>query len=162
MARLVWTPPALRDVARLHSFLAERNPDAARRAVRAIRQGVKTLAAHPEIGRHVEELPSESREWFIRFGNSFYVTMYRYDGEQITILAVRHGRGAASDLTRDAPTPAPRGASAPPGRDEATAPSRTRKHSLASIQSYVNHRPAASALSSGRVLNAMAEAGAAL
>jgi plasmid stabilization system protein ParE len=94
VARLVWTPPALRDVARLHSFLAERNPDAARRAVRAIRQGVKTLATHPEIGRHVEELPGEFREWFIRFGNSFYVTMYRYDGDQITILAVRHGREA--------------------------------------------------------------------
>jgi plasmid stabilization system protein ParE len=63
MPRVIWTPPALRDVARLHGFLAPKNRDAARRAVRAIRQGVKTLAAHPEIGRPVDEMPPEFREW---------------------------------------------------------------------------------------------------
>jgi len=60
--RVVWTPPALRDVARLHRFLAPKHRDAARRAVAAIRQGVKALGAHPEIGRPVEEMPTEFRE----------------------------------------------------------------------------------------------------
>jgi plasmid stabilization system protein ParE len=90
MTRIIWTPPALRDVARLNSFLAPKNRDAARRAVRAIRQGVKTLAAHPEIGRPLDEMPPEFREWFIQFGNSGYVVLYRYDGRQVAILAVRH------------------------------------------------------------------------
>lgn len=94
MTRLIWTPPAVRDVARLHAFLAPKNRKAARKAVRAIRQGVKALAAHPEIGRPIEEMPPEFREWFIQFGDSGYVALYRYNGELVAILAVRHGREA--------------------------------------------------------------------
>ena len=94
MPRIIWTPPALRDVARLHGFLVEKNRDAARRAVGAIRQGIKALATHPEIGRPVEEMAPEFREWFIQFGDSGYVALYRYDGDLVAILAVRHGREA--------------------------------------------------------------------
>lgn len=82
----------MRDIARLHAFLAPKNRDAARRAARAIRHGVKALAAHPEMGRPIEEMPAEFREWFIQFGDSGYVALYRYDGELVAILAVRHGR----------------------------------------------------------------------
>jgi plasmid stabilization system protein ParE len=94
MPRLKWSPAALRDVARLHDFLAPKSRDAARRAVRAIRQGVKALSSHPEIGRPVEELPSEFREWVIEFGQGAYLAFYHYDGKQVVILAVRHGREA--------------------------------------------------------------------
>jgi predicted transcriptional regulator/plasmid stabilization system protein ParE len=92
--QLIWTPPALHDVARLHGFLESKDPDAARRAVRAIRRGVKTLAAYPEIGRPVEEMEPEFREWFIHFGDSGYVVLYRCDGGMVAILAVRHGKEA--------------------------------------------------------------------
>jgi plasmid stabilization system protein ParE len=94
VAKLVWTPPALRDIQRLHAFLAPKNPDAARRAVRAIRQGVKALAAHPEAGRPIEDLPPEFREWQIPFGADGYIALYRHDGRTVAILAVRHGREA--------------------------------------------------------------------
>jgi plasmid stabilization system protein ParE len=94
MARVIWTRAALHDVARLHRFLAPKNPDAARRAVRTIRQSVKALATHPEIGRPVDDLPHEFREWFVPFGQSGYLTLYRYDGETVAILAVRPGREA--------------------------------------------------------------------
>jgi plasmid stabilization system protein ParE len=92
MPRVIWTPRALQDVARLYRFLAPKNPDAARRAVRAIREGVKMLASHPEIGRPAEEMPAGLRERLIQFGNSGYVALYRYDGEIVAILAVRHGK----------------------------------------------------------------------
>ena len=55
---------------------------------------MKLLATHPEIGRPVEEMPSEFREWFVRFGDSGYVALYRYDGDLVAILAVRHGKEA--------------------------------------------------------------------
>jgi plasmid stabilization system protein ParE len=50
---------ALLDVTRLRAFfvLAPKSREAAQRAVRAIRQGVKALAKHPHSGRPVEELP---------------------------------------------------------------------------------------------------------
>ena len=90
MPRLIWSPSGLHDVQRLYRFLAERNTDAAKRAVKAIRAGVKVLALQPGIGRPVEDMEPEFREWLIDFGDSGYVALYRYDGETAVILAVRH------------------------------------------------------------------------
>lgn len=92
MAKVIWSPAALRDIQRLYRFLAKKNQDAARRAIRAIRHGMKSLANQPEIGRPVEEMEPEFREWLIEFGDSGYVAMYRYDGKTAVILAVRHQR----------------------------------------------------------------------
>ncbi|MGA2168470.1 MAG: type II toxin-antitoxin system RelE/ParE family toxin [Terracidiphilus sp.] len=94
MPRLKWSQPALRDVARLHDFLAPKSRDAAKQAVKTIRQGVKLLGKHPEIGRPVDELPPEFREWVIEFGSGAYVALYHYNGKEVVILAVRHGREA--------------------------------------------------------------------
>jgi plasmid stabilization system protein ParE len=90
MSRLIWSPAALIDVQRLYRFLAPKNIDAAKRAVMAIRQGVKVLAQQPGIGRPVEDLPSEFREWIIDFGDSGYIARYRLEADAVTILAVRH------------------------------------------------------------------------
>jgi plasmid stabilization system protein ParE len=94
MPRLKWTPRSLRVVVRLHDFLVPMSREAAKRAVKAIRQGVKLLGKHPEMGRLVDELPTEFREWVIEFGNGAYVVMYHYDGKEVVILAIRHGREA--------------------------------------------------------------------
>ncbi|MVW72099.1 type II toxin-antitoxin system RelE/ParE family toxin [Bordetella sp. 15P40C-2] len=90
MPRLIWTPPALADVQRLYRFLAAQDAEAAQRAVRAIRAGVKILAHQPRIGRPLDDLEPEFREWLIDFGNSGYVALYRFDSENIVVLAVRH------------------------------------------------------------------------
>jgi plasmid stabilization system protein ParE len=94
MSRLRWSQSALLDVARLHNFLSPKSPEAAKRAVKAIRHGVKALGKHPEVGRPVEELPPEFREWVIEFGSGAYIALYHYDGKEVVILAVRHGREA--------------------------------------------------------------------
>ena len=91
---MIWTPAALADVARLHDFLKDRNPLAARRAVRAIREGLGLLADQPQVGRPVENMEPEFREWLISFGGSGYVALYHFDGEDAVILAVRHQREA--------------------------------------------------------------------
>ncbi len=59
--------------------------------MKAIREGVQALGWHPEIGRPVEDMDPEFREWPIAFGASGYVVLYRYDGKDVLILAVRHG-----------------------------------------------------------------------
>jgi plasmid stabilization system protein ParE len=94
MPQIKWSQPALQDIARLYDFLAPKSPDAARRAVATIRQGVKTLAKHPQIGRPVEEMLPEFRGWIIEFGHGAYVALYHYDGKQVVILAIRHSREA--------------------------------------------------------------------
>jgi len=92
--KLIWTPPALRDVKRLYNFPAAKNRTAEERAIQTIRQSMQTLAAHPEIGRPIDDMPPEFREWIIQFGDSGYVRLYHYDGEQVAILAMRHGKEA--------------------------------------------------------------------
>ncbi|HSH48496.1 MAG TPA: type II toxin-antitoxin system RelE/ParE family toxin [Halomonas sp.] len=92
MPSLRWTPAALADVQRLYRFLAPENPDAARRAVQAIRTGVRILAHQPHAGRPVDGMEPEYKEWLIDFGNSGYVALYRFDGEIAIVLAVRHQR----------------------------------------------------------------------
>ena len=97
MPPLKWSANAQRDLVRLHAFLAENSPEAAQRAIAAIRQGVRMLSTHPEIGRPVDELPIEMREWIVEFGNGAYIIRYRYDESDVVFLAVRHGREVGYD-----------------------------------------------------------------
>jgi len=94
MPRLIWTPPALSDVQRLYRFLANKNPDAAKRAVTAIRQGVRILVSQPKVGRVIDDLPEEFREWPIDFGSSGYIVRYRIEADMVVVLAVWHQREA--------------------------------------------------------------------
>ena len=94
MPRLIWSRQALLDVQRLYRFLASKNVDAAKRAVSAVRQGVRVLTYQSRIGRPVDDMPDEFREWMIDFGDSGYIAPYRYDGQTAVILAVRHQREA--------------------------------------------------------------------
>jgi plasmid stabilization system protein ParE len=94
MSRLIWSQPALRDVQRLYRFLAGKNIAAAKRAVRAVRQGVKILSHQSGIGRPIEDMPDDFREWIIDFGDSGYIARYRIDADAVIILAVRHQKEA--------------------------------------------------------------------
>lgn len=91
MARVVYSANAIANLARAFEFLAKRNPDAAARAVTAIREAVEVLARHPLIGRRVEQ---ELRELVISFGRSGYVALYRYRParDEVRVLALRHQR----------------------------------------------------------------------
>lgn len=94
MSRLIWSPEALADVQRVYRFLAIKNILAATEAVKAIRQSVKILEQHPEVGRPIEEMEPEYREWPISFGSSGYIALYRYDSQSAIIVAVRHQKEA--------------------------------------------------------------------
>ena len=94
MPHLIWTPQATSHVQRLYRFLAEKDAQAARRAVSAIRTGIKILAHQPHIGRPIDDMEPEFREWLIDFGNSGYVILYHVTQEAIVILAVRHQKEA--------------------------------------------------------------------
>ncbi len=90
MSGVIWSPPALLDVQRLYHFLKPKNIDAAKRAIQVIREGLKVLAKQPEVGKPIEDMDPEYREWSIRFGGSGYVVLYRYNGQVAVILSVRH------------------------------------------------------------------------
>lgn len=90
MAQVRFAPGALRDLQRMRDLLKPRNPAAAGRAAEAILKALRVLGHRPHIGRPVDDLPDEYREWLIDFGDSGYVARYRIDGDIVTILAIHH------------------------------------------------------------------------
>jgi plasmid stabilization system protein ParE len=87
---LKWLPEALEDLERLHGFLRDASPEAARRAAAAILAGADELEEHPRIGRPLED---GRREWLIPFGVGAYVLRYRLDREDNPIvIRVWHSR----------------------------------------------------------------------
>jgi plasmid stabilization system protein ParE len=68
------------------------SPPAAKRAIEAIRAGLQTLEIAPEAGRPLRWLPEGYREWFIPFGNSGYVVLYRFHEGKVVVQALRHGK----------------------------------------------------------------------
>jgi len=92
MSRLIWSAAALTDVQRAYRFLATKNVLAAREAVKTIRQSINILNQHPEVGRPIEEMEPEYREWPIPFGSSGYIALYRFDSLSVIIVALRHQR----------------------------------------------------------------------
>jgi plasmid stabilization system protein ParE len=94
MSQVKFAPAAIRDLQRLCEFLRPKSADAARRAGEVIRQGVQILSAHPRLGRIIDDLPEQFREWPIDFGDSGYVVRYRISDDAVTILAIRHQKEA--------------------------------------------------------------------
>ena len=99
MPQLIWSPEALADVQRLYRFLVEKNPDVARRAASAIREGMQILADHPDVGRPVDDMDPEFREWPISFGASGYVALYRLEKDVALVVAVRHQKEVGYQLS---------------------------------------------------------------
>ena len=90
MPQVIYAPAAIRDLQRLQEFLAPLNPAAAKRAADTIIKSLRVLGLQAQIGRPIENMPYEYREWLIGFGDSGYVARYHFNGEIVTILAVRH------------------------------------------------------------------------
>ena len=106
MPQVRFAQAALRDLERLREFLRAKNPAAARRAGETILKAVQVLGQQPLVGRPMEDLPPEFREWVIDFGASGYVALYRYagEGDAVTVLALRHQREAGYEADSSAPT----------------------------------------------------------
>lgn len=94
MPSLIWSSEALADVQRLYRFLFQKHPEAAKRAVHAIRTAMQILENHPEVGRPVEGMDPEFREWPSGFGASGYVALYRIRANVALVVAVRHQKEA--------------------------------------------------------------------
>jgi plasmid stabilization system protein ParE len=99
---LIWTPPALADVQRLYRFLAPKDLDVAKRAVKAIREGVNILGDHAYAGRPAEGMEPPFREWPVSFGAGSYIVLYRVEGDEVSLLVIRPGREAG--FSRDSLT----------------------------------------------------------
>ncbi len=94
MPQVVLTQRAIRDLQRLEEFLRPKNPAAAKRASETIIKAAQMLGSYPHMGRPVQDMTEQYREWLINFGDSGYVARYHFDHVLVTILALRHQKEA--------------------------------------------------------------------
>ena len=81
------------DISRPHAFLLEKDSNAAKRAVLAIREAFMPLEQSRMVGRPVEDYDA-LRELVIDFGAAGYLALYRFEPslDVVTILAIKHQR----------------------------------------------------------------------
>ena len=101
MAQVVLSRNAGLDLQRLHRFLAAKNPDAARRAMRTIRDKLWALEQSPRLGPVDPDRPG-TRQFFMPYGDAGYVARYEVLEDTVIVLAIRHMReaGYGDDVPR--------------------------------------------------------------
>lgn len=87
MPALVWLASAQRDLATIISYIAERDPAAARRLRISIEQAVVLLVEHPYLFRP-GRVPG-TRE-LVAHPN--YIVVYRVTADSVEVVAVVHAR----------------------------------------------------------------------
>jgi len=85
VSELKWSGEAVSDLARIHDFLAEVNPEAAARRVRALVDAPRRLQAYPRLGERLPEFKErEMRRLFVRH----YELRYEVRGTTIYVLRI--------------------------------------------------------------------------
>ena len=85
--RIQWSPLAIERVAEIAAVIAEDDPSAAEKWVRAAFARVEQLRQFPKSGRRIPESPRPDLRELV-WGN--YRIIYRLEARRISILTVRH------------------------------------------------------------------------
>ena len=98
MPSVKYSAQSIAGLRRLHDFLAQQDPEVARRAMAVIRDALKTIAVMPERFRPVEG-KMYHREAIIDFGSGGYIARFRHmPNGDITIARIKHQREDGFDL----------------------------------------------------------------
>ncbi len=73
MSQVIYTPSSVRDLDRIREFLKSKDPRAAARAGKTIISSMREVAKVPSIGKPIEQMPQEFRDWIIDFGQTGYI-----------------------------------------------------------------------------------------
>lgn len=82
--RLLWTRSARADLAAISSYIAVRNPQAAKKIIEEIDQTARLLLEFPDLGR----LNGKGNCRLLQVSGRPFLMPYRVLGDAITILAV--------------------------------------------------------------------------
>ena len=89
MGRVRWTAEAARWLREIHDYIADSNPEAARRVAREIHARAESLATFPERGyRYQERLDRDIR---ILLWGHYRIAYLVLDNGDVEILGVFHG-----------------------------------------------------------------------
>lgn len=79
-----WLSQALAQLDRIHAYLSQRNPRAARQVFLTIRQATKHLAHFPDSGRRGQVFGTREHP----FSGMPYLIVYRVTGDSVEIMRV--------------------------------------------------------------------------
>jgi len=83
MVQVIWASPAANDLKAIHDYIANDSPRYARIMVTRLQDAAQLLAAFPEMGQVVTELPDSSyREHVV----GKYRLIYRYESANARIV----------------------------------------------------------------------------
>ena len=85
--RVLWTRPALRQLAEAREYISIDNPPAAERQIQRVEYCVNRIRAFPMMGR--KGIRAGTREFAVP--GTPYLLVYRIREEDLQILAVLHG-----------------------------------------------------------------------
>ena len=86
--KVVYSEQALRDLAKLRSFIAGRNPDAAARVAAGLVERLEYLGRFPHLGRAAGPAPGPEALRDFVFGN--YVVRYVPRADAVIVLRIWH------------------------------------------------------------------------
>ena len=88
---------AIDDLGEIRSYIAQDNPSAARRLVRAIRRRCRLMAEQPHIGRQRPELRSGLRSFPVQR----YIVFYHVINDTVEIVSIVHGSRDIQAISRE-------------------------------------------------------------
>jgi plasmid stabilization system protein ParE len=89
--QLIWSPEALLDLSEHFEFLQLKNPEAAGKAVQAIRDVGFSIAQRPYRGRLLND-GSDRRKLRVPFGREGFVIHYLLENNTVLIVRIYHAR----------------------------------------------------------------------
>lgn len=89
-----WSRRAVLALRKRTSFLASKNPRAARDAESTVLAASYKLADFPHIGRRYAKSPDLYRELVVAFGEEGYILLYYGARDRVVISRVKHQREA--------------------------------------------------------------------
>lgn len=84
--KLRYTPRARLDLAEIHDYIAQENPQAARRVIHIIRKAAEALLQNPQVGRAGRIVGTRE----LTVGRFPFMLAYRVDAVEVQILSVIH------------------------------------------------------------------------
>lgn len=88
--KLTYSPEAVADLMRIREFIAQHNPSAANRIAAELLSRIEQLCSFPEIGRVIEQPPSQSIIAIRDFSFGNYIVRYVGYADSLTILRIWH------------------------------------------------------------------------
>ena len=88
MMRFHITPPSAADLNEIEEYIAQDNPDVAKRVIQEIRAAMRRLAEYPQLGHPRDDVDDPRYRFWPVYS---YLIVYAFETDPLQIIRVIHG-----------------------------------------------------------------------